>query len=409
MSNPDGKVLLLSRQPLRSRPLQQWLGLKHSANTVLLTTAAALQGVEEEVLHSFAHIETVEHYQSWATELRAEQLARKFHVERVASTSEMDVLRAARLRERLGLPGQSVPSAIAYRDKLLMRQLLQKAGVPIPAFSALDNPSDLLSFIERANGPVVVKPRLGFASAAVSILREEWDVTEFLNTEQSSSVPFLPGQWMVEEYVSGLFHHVDGLMRDGEVLHCYPSRYSGGLAERVRQNKHLGSLMLDPVDSAAATLSALAAQTVAALPSAPEALAFHLEAWIRPDGSAIVCEIASRAGGGPIVQGYQKSFGVQLAHAGLLSQYGDQIDIPAAPTPQPYTGWLMFSGTGEVFDPPPGDCPVPGVELKLSVERGEQTAVASDSSSAVATAVLSADSHAELANRMVELERWWEN
>ncbi|WP_394938080.1 acetyl-CoA carboxylase biotin carboxylase subunit family protein [Psychromicrobium sp. YIM B11713] len=410
MSKPAGKVLLFSRQPLRSRPLHDWLGSELTAETVLLTSPSSVEGADQATLRLYAHVEVVDEYQGWATELKAEELARRFGVRAIASTSEMDVLRAARLRERLGLPGQGVHSATAYRDKLVMRQILREAGIPIPNFSALDSTTDLLEFFDQTAGPVVVKPRLGFAAKAVSILREERDVEEFLKSEPASPLPFLPGQWMVEEYVSGAFHHVDGLMRGGTVLHSHPSRYSGGLAERVSENSHLGSLMLDPQDPDALALQRLAQHTVGALPPAPDTLAFHLEAWIRDDGQALVCEIASRAGGGPIVQGYQRSFGVQLARAGLLSQFGDEIHPPLGDAlPEPVTGWLMFSGDGGVFDPPEGDCPVPGAELTLQLNRGEQTSRAADSGAAVATAVVSAADHAELALKLEELERWWEN
>ena len=410
MNTTGGGVLLFSRQSLLTRPLHDWLGPVHTANTVLLTTTSAIKDVAASTLRRYAHVEAVDDYHGWATELKAESLAKKFGVQRIASTSEMDVLRAARLRERLQLPGQSIWSATAYRDKFIMRQVLREANIPVPNFSTLDDTCTLVSFFEQSPGPIVVKPRLGFASKAVSILRDQQDLEEFLASEKTSAVPFLPGQWMVEDYVAGVFHHVDGLMRNGEVLHCHPNRYSGGLIERVRENSHLGSIMLDVDDPDAIVLRRLAQETVAALPAAPDTLAFHLEAWIQPDGEAMVCEIASRAGGGPVVPGYEKSFGVHLARAGLLSQYGDQIHAPRSDaSPQPASATLMFSGDGGVFDPPVGACPVAGADLTFSLRRGEQTARSGDSSSSVAIAMVTAENQSALILRLWELEQWWEN
>ncbi|GFN09855.1 hypothetical protein Smic_84110 [Streptomyces microflavus] len=326
-------VLLLSRQPLTARPLQQWLD--HPQDAVLITTPKAVDGAEEVLAASFPRHRLVDDYHGWATEELAEAAARAYGVSLVASTSESDVLRAARLRARLGLPGQDVASAIAYRDKVVMKECAQAAGVRVPAFAAVDSPQDLLDFVDTNGLPVVVKPRAGAGAEGVAFLREPADITDFFARERGSAVPYLPGQWMVESLAHGDFHHVDGIMQDGRVVHSWPARYTGGLAERVRENLHTGSILLAPDEATTHTLQRMTADVIAALPPAPHPLAFHLEAWVGPDGIPVLCEIASRAGGSLIGDQYIRAFGVHLAREGLRAQCGLPLTLttqPAAPS-----------------------------------------------------------------------------
>ncbi|MBH0243335.1 ATP-grasp domain-containing protein, partial [Streptomyces cavourensis] len=245
-------VLLLSRQPLTARPLQQWLD--HPQDAVLITTPKAVDGAEDVLAASFPRHRLVDDYHGWATEEIAEAAGRAYGVSRVVSTSESDVLRAARLRARLGLPGQDVASATAYRDKVVMKECAQAAGVRVPAFAAVDSPQDLLDFVDTNGLPVVVKPRAGAGAEGVAFLREPADITDFFARERGSEVPYLPGQWMVESLAHGDFHHVDGIMQDGRVVHSWPARYTGGLAERVRENLHTGSILLAPDEATTHTL-----------------------------------------------------------------------------------------------------------------------------------------------------------
>ncbi|MFY4695177.1 hypothetical protein [Burkholderia glumae] len=64
------------------------------------------------------------------------ELGRTAPIGFIASQSEYDMLRVAALREALGLPGQSVQSARAYRDKVLMKDHMAAAGISDGALPA---------------------------------------------------------------------------------------------------------------------------------------------------------------------------------------------------------------------------------------------------------------------------------
>lgn len=401
------RVLLLSRQPLARRPLQEWLD-DTAETVVLVTTPGAVDGAEPVLATHFPRHLLVPDYHSWATAPAAEEAARAHGAELVASTSESDVLRAARLRERLGLPGQDMASARAYRDKVVMKRLVRAAGVRVPAFAPVDDPGDLLDFIDAHGLPAVVKPRSGAGSEGVAILRSPADVTAFLDRRHTSDVPHLPGLWMAESFVRGDFFHVDGIMCDGRIVHAWPAQYSGGLAERLHDGTYVSSVLLAPDDERAPVLRRAAAEVIAALPAAPLPLAFHFEGWIDADGEPVLCEIAGRAGGALIAEAYERAFGVQLAKEGLRGQCGADLTLshqPAAPSEA--IGWALLPPGHGTFVPPSPPCPAPGAELTLLLEPGTRRQGLEHVADAAARVFVHAGTAEEVREQLGEVTDWW--
>src|SRR5204863_188858 len=103
-------VTVTSFTSLSADPPLVSFALADTESVVLFTTPKAVAGSEAELAEHFPRHRLVEDYHGWAALRAAESAAREHGVDLVASTSEHDVLRAARLRERLGLPGQGVAS-----------------------------------------------------------------------------------------------------------------------------------------------------------------------------------------------------------------------------------------------------------------------------------------------------------
>ncbi|MDI5966544.1 ATP-grasp domain-containing protein [Streptantibioticus silvisoli] len=401
------KVLLFSRQPLAKRPLHEWLDATGDS-VVLITTPKAVAGCEDLLAERFLGHRLVDDYHSWATERIAEEAARTHGVELIASTSESDVLRAARLRERLGLPGQHGDSATAYRDKVAMKRLARAAGLGVPSFTAVDGPMDLLDFVEAEGYPVVVKPRAGSGAEDVAILHGPRDLDAFLGRQRQSPVLYLPGQWMAEGFVRAPFFHVDGIMAGGRVVHGWPSQYNGGMAEYARDESVLSTQLLAPGDERRATLMRLTGDLVAALPASPLPIAFHLEAWIGEDGRAVLCEIACRAGGGLIADTYERAFGVHLAKEGLRAQCGSALSLAEQPpAPARLGGWAYFPPGHGTFVAPAERCPVPGADLTVHRESGARGDGMASVVDAAASVLVTGDSAGEVRERMAAAVTWW--
>jgi hypothetical protein len=395
----NGHVLVLSKKPLRQRPVDRWLA---GASVSLVTAAGAVDPAGDD-LDGFAEVVTVDDYGSWQVELEAARVAARHGVRLIASSSEQDVVRAARLRERLGLPGQSTASATAYRDKLVMKQIAESAGIPVPAFAAVDTPGELVAFVARHDLPVVLKPRRGGGSENVHVLGSTEDLRSVLASGVLPAAPAARGDWLVEAFMVGTLCHVDGLAAAGRVLHGWPSRYSGGNVEAVRHGLPLASTMLGPDDPAFAPLLDHTAAVLDALPHFPFPTSFHLEAWL-PDGGGppVLCEVASRTGGAFVADVYAAAFGVHLSRESLRGQAGLPVS-PVPATPDRYAGWVAVTPRAGTFTPPREPCAVPGVRVDVTGTAGGPVH-AGDS---VATVVVHGDEPAQVTERMSAMLRWW--
>lgn len=402
-----GAVVVLSRKPLRQRPIHEWLD-GATEGVWLVTTKAALEGCGPEVTGAYAGLATVEDYRSWDVELRAEELARRAGAALVASSSEDDVLRAARLRRRLGLPGQSVASALAYRDKVVMKEAAQAAGIAVPAFAAVDSPLDLLAFVDAHGFPVVVKPRRGAGSEGVRIVEDRAGLDDLLASGALPAAPEQVGRLMVEAFVAGAFHHVDGIAAGGRVVHGWPSRYSSGNAQAVHGARPLTSHLLGADDPDRAALDDLTRRVVAALPSPPLPTSFHLEAWLTPTGP-VLCEVATRTGGAFVADTYERAFGVHLSRESLRGQAGAALALDRQPGgPRRYAGWVALTPGPGTFHPPPLPCPVDGVSVDLRLAAGESAPATVHAGDSVARVVVEGEGPGDVRDRIDAVVAWWE-
>ncbi len=400
------KILILSRKPLAERPLHEWLP-EVASGLVLITTPRAIQSISPDVLGRYLDIRTVPDYRSWAAEYVADAAARRHGVDLIVSSCEDDVLRCAQLRERHGLPGQDMRSALAYRDKLVMVTTTVGAGLAVPRSRAIAGPIDLLDFVADAGLPVVVKPRREAASIGVAILRSREELTAFLAGGAMPAVGGRADRWLAQEFIDAPFCHVDGIVAGGEVLHCWPSRYSGGNAESLASLSALSSRLLAPDDPATGVLRDFAAAVHRALPGCAFPMSFHLEAWLHAERGPILCEVACRTGGGRVADTYLRAFGPQLSRQNLRGQAGLPIGPSAPPGgPDRPRGWIMLPrGRGRFT--PPGPCPVPGVGIDLDLAPGEISDGMAEVGDCAATALVEAGTCRELEDRITETTAWW--
>jgi biotin carboxylase len=86
-------------------------------------------------------------------------------VDRVLANWEVMVLTAARLRERLGVPGMTVDAVNGFRDKQLMKQRVAAAGLRVPRAERVRTIAETRAAAERIGFPLIVKPIAGAGSA----------------------------------------------------------------------------------------------------------------------------------------------------------------------------------------------------------------------------------------------------
>lgn len=150
-------VLIVSKY---SFAFDKWLSRKHVK--VLLTSKEAQEGLPLSAKSAYKHIEG---FSGWdlngLVEQRALELHREHKFTHVVALSEEDLIRAARLRQALGVrTGQQLESALRFRDKVLMKDAVAAKGLAVPTYAAVDCAMDLISFVQKHGFPVGACPHI---------------------------------------------------------------------------------------------------------------------------------------------------------------------------------------------------------------------------------------------------------
>ncbi|MDH6111840.1 biotin carboxylase [Kitasatospora sp. MAP12-15] len=402
------KILILNRSNLATTPYLDWLGADDEA--VLLTSAGAasqdpdlaaaeLAGYEEVVTFDRFH-------ENPAVETAALELHGRHGFDALIAMNEFDLLRAARLREAMGVAGQQRAQAEAFRDKLRMKELLTAAGIPVAPFAPIAHATALHTFVAEHGYPVVVKPRRGAGSMGVEVLRGADDLTAYLEAH-----PELGGDdgapLLAEKYIEHDLFHIDGLIVDGTPVLIWPSACSSCLA--YREGAVLTSAMLDPEDPLTESLRRLTLQALATL-SGSETLAFHAEAFLTPNGDLLLNEIACRVGGGKIYEATRLAFGVDLVREYVQAVGSGRTGREPVSRPERAGGFAIFPGSPGTLVAAPQECPVDGVDqYRLNVPVGTVLGRAEHSSARIASVVVAGRNRAEVENSLETAVRWFSN
>ncbi|MFC7442275.1 ATP-grasp domain-containing protein [Laceyella putida] len=307
-------ILIFNRLPYYDVPYDKWLEDLNEPLVILTTEKLAPE------FQANAYVLSFENYDyNNAVEFAALQMAKHTPFRRVVATAERDILRAARIREHLGIEGQSWESAIAFRDKVKMKRLLKAANVKVPPFAELESVIDLVLFIEEVGYPVVVKPIDGMGSRNTTILYNDEDTIAYLN---EGLTPHLE----VEKFIEGEMYHIDGVVLDGTIQLCWPSKYLNSCLA-FQEGKYLGSYMLEPQNLLTARLQDYVTSVLRVLPT-PQYTTFHAEVFHTPQDELILCEIACRTGGSRICEEYRQAFDIDLTKLAVQAQCGLTVTVP---------------------------------------------------------------------------------
>jgi biotin carboxylase len=147
-------------------------------------------------------------------------------VDHVVGLDEFDVITAAMTREHLNLPGMSRSFALRFRDKLTMRNIADRAGIPCPQFTGAFNAADITRFVDEVPSPWIVKPRhevSAFGIRKCETADEVWGVLNDLDARNTWRDH--PSQFLIERFIEGKVYHIDSVVYDGKVAACGVSQY----------------------------------------------------------------------------------------------------------------------------------------------------------------------------------------
>jgi biotin carboxylase len=319
--------------------------------------------------------------------LAAEELVVRYGLQRIVVLAEADVLRAAEIRSRIGIPGQLPEDALHFRDKTLMKQAVSGAGIAVAPHREVRSALELHDAVAELGYPCVVKPPHGRGSSGVSVLDNEEELRAFLRTgpfsDHGRTYP-----WLVEAFQAGAQYRVDGVCRDGRVVFSAVAVYVNTHLDFL-DGGHMGSVMLPAESEDAQTILELARAVLEdGLPAFDGA--FHLEAFLTPEGP-VFSEVGSRIGGGSIPEEVELSYGINLVEESILAQRG----LPfrhASVHQRSLAGQLNFSPVSGLLVEAPERFEHPDVVLSEIAQPGQLFSAMTHTNAEFARAVFRADS-----------------
>ncbi|MEU9504675.1 ATP-grasp domain-containing protein [Micromonospora sp. NPDC048170] len=278
----------------------------------------------------------------------------------VVPIDDTGVVFAARLSERLGIPGAGSSPAAILADKWRLRQLADAVGVGAPQWRVARSVADAVAFAEQVGGEVVVKPSARAGSSGVEIVADPadipaaWDRLTRGLPDQGVGRPE-PETYLVERRVVGAQYSTNTLVVDGEV------RFENVTGAQVSRGRHPVPLTHVVAPDLPPTLSAeLRDQSRQLIAATGFRTGFvHIE-WIVENGTPQLIEGAGRLPGGLMV--------LLIGHAHLVDTMAEYLAAmagqPVAPVgPRP----PVRAAVGMTKDVPPGQVTaVTGVEAARS-------------------------------------------
>ncbi len=134
-------------------------------------------------------------------------------IDHVESLWEPTMVLAARLREALGVPGLTVAQTIPFRDKAVMKRILDEHGIRTPRHRSATTAAHVTEAAEAIGYPIIVKPIAGAGSAHTHRVDDAGQLATVL--PDLAHVP----EVIVEEFVDGEEFTFDTICAGGEILY----------------------------------------------------------------------------------------------------------------------------------------------------------------------------------------------
>lgn len=216
-------------------------------------------------------------------------------VDRVLANWEVLVLTAARLRERLALPGMTVDQVRGFRDKQLMKERVAAAGLRVPRSERVRTVAEARAAAEKIGYPLILKPIAGAGSA------DTYRVENAAELEAALGRMLHVGEASCEEYIDGEEFTFDTVSIGGEPAFMNVAQY---LPKPLiaRSEEWVSPVIVTVRDLGQPKLTGgieLGRKVLGALGMGDGFT--HMEWFRKPNGEAVFGEIGCRPGGAHLV------------------------------------------------------------------------------------------------------------
>lgn len=284
-------ILLCPPKILLQHSPNAWHELQQSTPLVIATCASQ----KAAILHHMGNDFTFLFYENFndnpVVELDIYHYARSNNASGIYFLAEIDVLRAARISDRLGLTQGRENAAILFRDKFLMKSRVQQYQLPIPAMARVGNATAMASFIAQHGYPCVIKPNDGRGSMGVVVLKNEGQLFKYLAQMKSSEYHNL----LIEKFIEGEAYQINALYLQGKPIFISASRATVSCLDFL-SGQILGLVMEDDNSLHQKLIDYTKYLAKEVFPIEKNTL-LHLEVFVDQGGNIIFGELACRLGG----------------------------------------------------------------------------------------------------------------
>jgi len=215
--------------------------------------------------------------------------------DRVECLWEPFVELAAWLREQLDVPGMSLDTARAFRDKELMKQRVEAAGLRVPHHTRATTREEVWAAAERFGFPLIVKPIAGAGSADTFRVNDARELEAVL--ARTSHVP----EVSVEEFVDGEEFTFDTVCIDGKPAYANIAQYHPRPLI-ARSNEWISPIVVTIRDMWAPKYQGGIELGMGVLEALNMGSGFtHMEWYLTAKGEVVFGEIGARSAGGHLV------------------------------------------------------------------------------------------------------------
>jgi biotin carboxylase len=254
-------------------------------------------------------------------------------VDRVLANWEVMVLTAARLRERFGLPGMSVDTVRGFRDKQVMKERVEAAGLRVPRAERVRTVAEARAAAERIGFPLILKPIAGAGSADTHRVEDAAELEavlgRMLHVSEASCEEFIDGDEFTFDTVC-----IGGRPAFVNVAQYLPrplvARTNEWISPVIVTVRHLDQPALrDGI--------ALGHKVLGALGMGDGFT--HMEWFRKPDGEVVFGEIGCRPGGAHLVDQMNYTCDIDLFREWARAVCLGRFD---APTERKFNAAIVF-------------------------------------------------------------------
>ena len=217
------------------------------------------------------------------------------HMDHVLSCWEPMVLTAAKLRERWGLPGMSADTVLGFRDKKIMKERVEAAGLRTPRSARVRTVAQGRAAAEQIGFPLCLKPIAGAGSADTYRVEDARELEDVLG--RMRGVP----EAIAEEFIEGEEFTYDAITSGGAPVYENVVQY---LPKPIiaRSQQEVSPVQITVRDLEQPSLRPGLKLGRAVLKALGMQDGFvHMEWFLTSSGEAVFGEIACRPGGAKLM------------------------------------------------------------------------------------------------------------